>query len=144
MFKYICWANSQILLWWNRLVSKDWKVWIKNRLCLKKVSVFGVILVCIFPAFSRIWSEYGEIHSAGLGYLEKCNPRYSMFVSADINPADITTRLLPPNGFVSCKLWWKGLNFFTLKIFLMYLSVPSFITLFSFCNLYLHHHLFFF
>ena len=26
-----------------------------------KVSVFGVILVCIFPAFSRIWTEYGEI-----------------------------------------------------------------------------------
>ena len=30
---------------------------------LWKVSVFGVILVRIFPAFSRIWTEYGEIPS---------------------------------------------------------------------------------
>ena len=28
---------------------------------LWKESVFGVILVRIFPAFSRIWTEYGEI-----------------------------------------------------------------------------------
>ena len=27
----------------------------------KNVSVFGVILLHIFPAFSRIWTEYGEI-----------------------------------------------------------------------------------
>ena len=25
------------------------------------MSVFGVILVRIFPAFSRIWTEYGDI-----------------------------------------------------------------------------------
>ena len=30
-------------------------------LSLPKVSVFGIILVRIFPAFSRIWTEYGEI-----------------------------------------------------------------------------------
>ena len=35
-------------------------------ICLKgctayKVSVFEVILVRIFPGFSRIWTEYGEI-----------------------------------------------------------------------------------
>ena len=29
----------------------------------EKVSVFGVILVRIFPTFSRIWTEYGEIRS---------------------------------------------------------------------------------
>ena len=29
----------------------------------KKESVFGVILVRILPAFSRIWTEYGEIVS---------------------------------------------------------------------------------
>ena len=29
----------------------------------RKVSVFGVILVSIFPEFSRIWTEYGEILS---------------------------------------------------------------------------------
>ena len=30
-------------------------------LSLPKVSVFGIILVRIFPTFSRIWTEYGEI-----------------------------------------------------------------------------------
>ena len=25
------------------------------------MSIFGVILVLIFPAFCRIWTEYGEI-----------------------------------------------------------------------------------
>ena len=30
---------------------------------LWKVSVFGVILYRIFPAFSRIWTECGEIPS---------------------------------------------------------------------------------
>ena len=29
----------------------------------------------------------------------------------DINPADITTRLLPRNTFVGCELWWKGPDF---------------------------------
>ena len=31
----------------------------------KKVSILGVILVCIFPTFSRIPTEYGEVSSAG-------------------------------------------------------------------------------
>ena len=29
----------------------------------------------------------------------------------DIDPADITTRLLSPNTFVSCELSWKGPDF---------------------------------
>ena len=29
----------------------------------QKESVFGVILVRIFPAFSRIWTEYGEMRT---------------------------------------------------------------------------------
>ena len=29
----------------------------------KKVFLFGVIMVRIFPAFSRIWTEYGKIRS---------------------------------------------------------------------------------
>ena len=29
----------------------------------------------------------------------------------DTNPADITTRLLSPNAFVSCEMWWKGPDF---------------------------------
>ena len=29
----------------------------------------------------------------------------------DINPADITTRSLSPNTFVSCEMWWKSLDF---------------------------------
>ena len=40
-------------------------------ICLKgctayKVSVFEVILVRIFPGFSRIWTEYGERRSISL------------------------------------------------------------------------------
>ena len=34
----------------------------------KKVSVFGVILVRIFLAFSRIWTEFGQI----LGIQSEC------------------------------------------------------------------------
>ena len=41
---------------------------------------------------------------------------YWMYVPTDTNPADITTRLLSPNAFVSCEMWWKGPDFFTLKI----------------------------
>ena len=36
---------------------------------------------------------------------------YCIYVPTDINPADITTRLLPPNTFVGCELWWKGPDF---------------------------------
>ena len=38
-----------------------------------------------------------------------------MYVSTNINPADITTRLLSPNTFVSCKLWWEGPDFLQFK-----------------------------
>ena len=38
-------------------------------------------------------------------------PGYWMHVPIDINPADITTRLLSPNTFVSCELWWRGPDF---------------------------------
>ena len=38
-------------------------------------------------------------------------PGYWMYVPTDVNPADITTRLLSPNTFVSCELWWKGPDF---------------------------------
>ena len=34
-----------------------------------------------------------------------------MHVLTDINPADITTRLLSPNTFVICELWWKDPDF---------------------------------
>ena len=34
-----------------------------------------------------------------------------MHVPTDINPADITTRLLSPSTFVSCETWWKGPDF---------------------------------
>ena len=45
----------------------------------KKASVFGVILVRISPAFSGIWTEYGEIWrykvSLRIQYMrEKCGP----------------------------------------------------------------------
>ena len=38
-------------------------------------------------------------------------PGYWMYVPTDVNPADITTRLLSPNTFVSCELWWNGPEF---------------------------------
>ena len=34
-----------------------------------------------------------------------------MYVPTDTNPANITTRLLSPNAFVSCGMWWKDLDF---------------------------------
>ena len=39
------------------------KFLIKNTHCVKKKSVFGVILVRILLTFSHIWTEYGEIQS---------------------------------------------------------------------------------
>ena len=38
-----------------------------------------------------------------------------MYVPTDINPADITTRLLSPNTFASCELWWRGPDFLYLE-----------------------------
>ena len=34
-----------------------------------------------------------------------------MSLWADTDPANITTRLLSPNAFVSCNFWWKSLDF---------------------------------
>lgn len=34
-----------------------------------------------------------------------------MYVATDTDPADNITRFLSPNAFVSCELWWKGLDF---------------------------------
>ena len=31
-----------------------------------------------------------------------------MYVPTDTNSVDVTTRLLSPNAFVSCVMWWKG------------------------------------
>ena len=49
---------------WNQFSLKYcdqyWVLFLFSRTAYK-VEVFGVILVCIFPAFSRIWTEYGEI-----------------------------------------------------------------------------------
>ena len=39
------------------------KFLIKNTHCVKKKSVFGVILVRILLTFFHIWTEYGEIQS---------------------------------------------------------------------------------
>ena len=38
-----------------------------------------------------------------------------MYVPIDPNPADITTRLLSPNAFVSCEMWWMGPDFLHLE-----------------------------
>ena len=38
-----------------------------------------------------------------------------MYVPIDTNPADITTRLLSPNAFVSCEMWWMGPDFLHLE-----------------------------
>ena len=38
-----------------------------------------------------------------------------MYVPTDIIPADITARLLSPNTFVSCELWWKVSGFLQFK-----------------------------
>ena len=38
-----------------------------------------------------------------------------MYVPIDTNPADVTTRLLLPNAFVSCEMWWKGPDFLHLE-----------------------------
>ena len=42
-------------------------------------------------------------------------PEYWMYVLTDINPADVTTRLLSPNAFVSCEMWWKDPEFLHLE-----------------------------
>ena len=42
-------------------------------------------------------------------------PEYWMYVSTDTNPADVTTRMLSPNVFVSCEVWWKGSYFLYLE-----------------------------
>ena len=49
------------------------------------------------------------------GYLEKCSPAVLMYVPIDTNPADITTRLLSPNTFVSCEMWLMGPDFLHLE-----------------------------
>ena len=36
---------------------------------------------------------------------------YWMYVLTDSNSVDITTRLLPPNAFVNCEMWWKSPDF---------------------------------
>ena len=33
----------------------------------------------------------------------------------DTNPVDVTPRLLTPNAFVSCEMWWKGPDFLHLE-----------------------------
>ena len=38
-----------------------------------------------------------------------------MHVPTDTNPVDVTTRLLSPNAFVSCEMWWKGPDFLHLE-----------------------------
>ena len=38
-----------------------------------------------------------------------------MYVPIDTNPADITTRLLSPNTFVSCEMWLMGPDFLHLE-----------------------------
>ena len=38
-----------------------------------------------------------------------------MYVPTDTNPADVTTRLLSPNAFVSCEMWWKDPEFLHLE-----------------------------
>ena len=42
-------------------------------------------------------------------------PEYRMYVPTDTNPADVTTRLLSPNAFVSCEMWWKDPEFLHLE-----------------------------
>ena len=29
--KVVCYSDSQIVLWWLKLIRKDWKLWVKNR-----------------------------------------------------------------------------------------------------------------
>ena len=38
-----------------------------------------------------------------------------MHVPTDTNPVNVTTRLLSPNAFVSCEMWWKGPDFLHLE-----------------------------
>ena len=39
-----------------------------------------------------------------------------MYVPTENNPADVPpTRLLSPNAFVSCEMWWKGPGFLYLE-----------------------------
>ena len=38
-----------------------------------------------------------------------------MYVPTDTNPVDVTPRLLSPNAFVSCEMWWKGPDFLHLE-----------------------------
>ena len=38
-----------------------------------------------------------------------------MYVPTDTNSVDVTTRLLSPNAFVSCVMWWKGPDFLHLE-----------------------------
>ena len=34
-----CWSDSQVTLWWIKQVSKVWKVWISNRVCMIRENV---------------------------------------------------------------------------------------------------------
>ena len=74
--------------------------------------------ISIFQAEARDLAKHIEVQPKKHNAYKKrtcirknAAPEYWMYVPTDINPADITTRLLSPNTFVSCELWWKGPDF---------------------------------
>ena len=54
----------------------------------------------------KVWIE-NRVQVIGKNVAPDC----WMYVLTDSNPVDITTRLLSPNAFVNCEMWWKGPDF---------------------------------
>ena len=39
VIKVVCYSDSQIVLWWLKLIRKDWKLWVENRVQIVRKNV---------------------------------------------------------------------------------------------------------
>ena len=89
--------------------------------CLKRILLVRFAnFVVVDQTYSKRLDELDRI--SGSGYSENVAQECLMDVPTDINPSDITTRLLSPNAFFS-ELCWKGLDFLQFEILVCHVRV---------------------
>ena len=137
MLRLVCRLRNTVLRLWNLLrhpklellacvllskliLSVKEAVVVRGRVAQRILLVRFANFVVVDQTYSKRLDELDRI--SGSGYSENVAQECLMDVPTDINPSDITTRLLSPNAFFS-ELCWKGLDFLQFEILVCHVRV---------------------